>query len=511
MKRCIERNQTFFTAAVIGLLAFALGCSPVENSTGVLAVQDDFIQATQSPGDLEEYYPNLIEEFRADLDNLADAPRYQIEVEIGDAITDVSGSMRVEYTNRGAQPLKDIYFRLFPNMAGDYLRVEDVRVNGEPAASELAHQNTSLRVLLERPLEPGEKTEISMSFFQQVPSEMGGNYGLYIFQEDILALDAFFPIIPVFNEDGWQVQDPPPNADMIFTESAFFKVRVSAPDELVLAASGVEVGSVEEGGRRFSTFVGGPQRDFYLAASPRFASESMQVGGTLITSYFPEEYREMGEKVLLWATQAFIIFSERFGSYPYAELDLVSTPMQAGGMEYSGAAALALNLYEPEPPLNDNPGTIFLESATAHELAHQWFFNQVMNNPVQDPWMDEGLAQYLTYVYYRDNYGEGAGRNYIDTWELRWNRVDRADIPIGLPAGEYSGVEYSAIVYGRAPLFMLELQQRLGEEEFSEFLRDYVEIYHWQTVRPADFIGLVEHHCECDLAALFRGWVRAGF
>ena len=349
-----------------------------------------------------------------------------------------------------------------------------------------------------------------MSFFQQVPSEMGGNYGLYIFQEEILALDAFFPIIPGLNEDGWQVQDPPPNADMIFTEAAFFTVRVSAPDELVLGASGVEVGSVEEGGRRFSTFVGGPQRDFYLAASPRFASESMQVGGTFITSYFPEEYREMGEKVLLWATQAFIIFSERFGSYPYAELDLVSTPMQAGGMEYSGAAALALNLYGPEPPLNDKPGTIFLESATAHELAHQWFFNQVMNNPVQDPWMDEGLAQYLTYVYYRDNYNGRAGNLYIDSWYLRWDRLDRADIPIGLPAGEYSGVEYSAIVYGRAPLFMLELQKKLGEEEFSELLRDYVKTYRWQTVSPADFKGMIEKCCECDLTALFRNWVGNG-
>ena len=489
------------------LLAFLPGCAlPTEESSLTTAVEEPARVANLADL-LAEYQTYLIGEFRDDLVGLEDAPRYDIEIRISDDIDDISGLMEVEYTNRQGEALQEVYFRLFPNMSGDYLRVDNVQVNGEAAFSEAPYLNTALRVRLDDALQPGESVIISMSFSQQVPSEMGGNYGLYIYQEDILALDSFFPIIPVRDRYGWHVQDPQPNADMIFTEAAFFKVRVSAPSELVLVASGIEVNQMEEDGRRISEFVGGPQRDFYIAASPRFSSQSMQVGGTILTSYFPEEYRETGEKVLMSAAQAFIIFSESYGSYPYTELDLVSTPMQAGGMEYSGVAALALNQYRPEPPQSDMPGTVFLESATAHEVAHQWFFNQVMNDPLQEPWLDEGLAQYLTYIYYRDYYGAEAGQRYIDSWQARWMRVDYAQIPIGLPAGSYSPVEYSAIIYGRAPLFILELQKEMGEVAINEFLREYVNVYRWQTVNSAQFKTLAEQRCACDLTAQFEEWV----
>ncbi len=66
----------------------------------------------------------------------------------------------------------------------------------------LEFEDTALRVDLPQPLLPGQSTSIHMDFYQTVPTQMGGNYGLYIFLDDILALDAFLPIIPVFNEEG---------------------------------------------------------------------------------------------------------------------------------------------------------------------------------------------------------------------------------------------------------------------------------------------------------------------
>jgi aminopeptidase N len=338
-----------------------------------------------------------------------------------------------------------------------------------------------------------------MDFFQKVPSQMGGNYGLYIYLDDILALDAFFPIIPVYNHEGWNVENPPRNADMIFADASFFEFRVSAPSDLVLVASGVQVNSEEKNGRQEVTFVAGPQRDFYLAASPRFISESLNVGGTLVTSYFPEEYPEMGALVLNTAVQALIIFSEEYGVYPYSELDLVSTPMQAGGMEYSGAAAMALYLYEPDITFGGMPGSAFLESATAHEVAHQWFFNQVMNDQIEEPWLDEGFAQYLTNVYFRGAYGEKASLSYRDSWKTRWARTDFAEIPIGLPADAYEPEQYSPIIYGRAPIFIAELEKLMGTVTFNEFLRDYLETYRWQEVGTRDFLEFAELACDCEL------------
>ena len=113
-----------------------------------------------------------------------------------------------------------------------------------------------------------------MRFNEVVPSVMGGNYGLFVYTDEILALDAFFPIIPVYNDEGWNVEEPPQNADLIFTDVAFFSVTVDAPKEFVLAAGGKETERVEKAGRQVVTFEGGPQREFYLASSPRFVSES---------------------------------------------------------------------------------------------------------------------------------------------------------------------------------------------------------------------------------------------
>lgn len=491
------------TAYVSVFSIFLLACCGAPPTVSISSIEKNEDVHVDSRSELSKYEPNLVEEFRDELEKYSNASRYLIDLEISETVSEVSGRMVVDYTNTESVALDEIYFRLFPNVGGNFLIVENLAVEGQPTEIVLEHKGTAIRVDLPEPLVPGDSVAISMDFSHNVPSVMGGNYGLFIFLDDILALDAFFPIIPVYNEKGWNVEDPPRNADMIFTDVAFFEVRVSAPQDLVLVASGVETGSEIEDGRQLVTFVAGPQRDFYIAASPRFVSESLNVGGTLVSSYFPEEYREMGLLVLNTAVKALMIFSEELGTYPYAELDLVSTPMQAGGMEYSGAAAMALFLYETNATVSGLPGGVFLESATAHEVAHQWFFNQVMNDQIDEPWLDEGLAQFATFLYYLGEGGKTAAESYRQSWEDRWSRTDFEEIPIGLPAAAYEPQQYSPIIYGRAPIFIRELEEVMGSETFFEFLRRYIETFRWEEVNTQDFLSLAEGTCGCELDALF--------
>jgi aminopeptidase N len=85
--------------------------------------------------------------------------------------------------------------------------------------------------------------------------------------------------------------------------------------------------------------------------------------------------------------------------------------------------------------------------------------------------------------------------------------LDRADIPIGLPAAAYSGQEYSAIVYGRGPLFFDALGEAIGQAALTALLRDYAAQYRWQIATGQDFKALAEAYCACDLTALFADWV----
>ena len=76
-----------------------------------------------------------------------------------------------------------------------------------------------------------------------------------------------------------------------------------------------------------------------------------------------------------------------------------------------------------------------------------------------------------------------------------------------LSPSEYEGPEYSAIVYGRGPLFVETLAEKMGQDTFDSFLADYVSQYQWKVATTESFRQLAEAHCACDLGDLFEEWV----
>ncbi len=85
--------------------------------------------------------------------------------------------------------------------------------------------------------------------------------------------------------------------------------------------------------------------------------------------------------------------------------------------------------------------------------------------------------------------------------------MDNEDLPIGLPAGDYQAREYGAIVYGRGPLFLEALAEKMGQSTFDTFLSDYVQQNKWEIGSTSEFRARAEAHCNCDLSALFTQWV----
>ena len=93
------------------------------------------------------------------------------------------------------------------------------------------------------------------------------------------------PVIPVYDDEGWNVEAPPPNADLAHYDASFYLVRVTAPADLTVVASGVEIGREREGREQILTFAAGPVRDFYIAASDRYVVVSKTVGEATINCY----------------------------------------------------------------------------------------------------------------------------------------------------------------------------------------------------------------------------------
>ncbi|CUS03830.2 putative Peptidase M1 membrane alanine aminopeptidase [Candidatus Promineifilum breve] len=475
---------------------------PPPAATQPSAVEPSAVQ----PPDRAVFAAGLIDAERAVLDDFPAAPIYQMAIEIDESLAIVRGRQTVFYTNLEDTPLDALYFHLHAKTLGGLITVTDVTVDGTAVIADDTI-NHLLRVPLPAPLAPGAATAVAMNFTTIVPTEIGRNYGVLAYYEEVLALAHFYPMLAVYDATGWNTVEPDVQGDLTYSDAAFFLVEVTAPANVTLVGSGAIVAETTQGDTQTITYAVGPARDFYLAAGD-FAVTSATVGETTINSYAPSDMSQGAALALEVAAAALTSLNERLGSYPYTELDIVTTPTSALGIEYPGLIVGTLRMYDTE--LTSQSGMSYadiLESTTAHEVNHQWFYNLVGNDQLDEPWLDESLTSYSTYRYYADRYGQEAADNYFNMFEGRWAMVEGEEIPVGMPVAEYEEAEYSAIVYGRGAVFLRLLEKTIGRETFDAFLRDYIQQFRWRVAGTAAFRALAEEHCACDLGPLFAAWV----
>lgn len=448
----------------------------------------------------------LIEAEQAVLDGLPGASVYHLDVRIADDLRQVHGRQEVRYTNQEDRVLNEVYFHLFPNRLGGRVAIANLKVNGQAVQPSYEVEMSAMRVPLSLPLQSGQQVVIQMDFNLEVPSDPQVNYGVFAFKDRVLALAHFYPMIAAYDERGWHMEESPEYGDLVYADSSFYLVRVTAPAGQTLVASGVEIERSTGHDIQVVTYAAGPMRDFYLVASDQVHVFSQTVGPTTIHSY--AVLPDGATRALEHAANALRRYSERIGPYPFTELDLVSTPNLALGIEYPGVIALTTRIYGRSARIDGTPAPVILEATVAHEVAHQWFYSVVGNDQVNEPWLDEALAQYLTLLYYRDLYGAQAAEGFEQSLYSRWERVNREAIPIGMPVASYSDREYGAIVYGRGPLFFDALAQGpLSGERLNAFLRTYYRAYQWENATGAGLKQVAERVCGCDLTPMFAEWV----
>ena len=429
----------------------------------------------------------LIQSQQATLENLGQANQYHLELRINDQMRLIDGKQILHMTNNETVPLDRLYFHLFANYSGGEINVTSVKVDQEVVNTELEAENTVLMVPLMNPLSPGETLEVAMDYEISIPTVMGGNYGLFGYFDGILVLDTFYPMLAVYDGKGWHADKPDLTGDLTYTDASYYVVTVHAGDKVALIASGNEIQSESANGEQTTTFAIGPAHDFYLAASKNYSKWSQQVGEVTVNSYAFPEYKEAGQLALQTAVNAITIFSSHIAPYPYTEFDVISSPMRALGIEYPGMTAIGIKMYDFESQTVPIQMKFILESTIAHEVGHQWFYNLVGNDQVDEPWLDESMTQYITGLYYQYQYGKPAAMSYRSSWDSRWSRIERETIPIGLPVSAYDDMTYSPIIYGRGPYFVMALETKMGESTFAEFLTTYAEKYQWQNVDTEEF------------------------
>ncbi|MCC7449699.1 MAG: M1 family metallopeptidase [Anaerolineae bacterium] len=449
--------------------------------------------------------------FEGDVDQFVNANRYLIMAKLTietDAI--IRGAERVRFTNHTTDTLTEIVFRLYPNapLLAGRMNVTHVTVNNTVVELSLSDLDSAMSVPLDQPLAPGSSVELTLDFNVVMTRGMDASYGRFGFVRDVISATAWYPTISVYEPgSGWWRAMPSPQGDPGYTETGLYDVRLTVPADMTVAMSGTEIETTNNGdGTITHRDVTGPMRDHAFGASTRYMITPTEADGTTINIVHykaqagsPLDGTSNAVKYAAFAVQT---FNKTFGEYPYGEFDVVQNPTPSG-VEFPGLIQIAERSWIQ--------GSSFLETVIAHEIGHQWFYGLVGNNQVEHPWLDESLTSYTEFVYIRAAYPTGStAEQYVNAFQRRYTAYTGAgqpDQPLDLPVAAYTGLGYGAIVYGKGPLFYVELERQVGRDTVYKALKTYFNRYKYRIVTSADVLHTFEDVSGKDLRDVFRKWV----
>ena len=427
---------------------------------------------------------------------------YRLELTLDPAARRLTGRQQVTFPNTTARALEEIVFRLYPNLPqyGGRLEVASVWVDGEGIAPTLRANNTALAIPLAAPLAPGASADVSLTFEVQIPEREAG-YVLFGHSQGVWSLPDAYPLLAVHDGKTWREDIAPAHGDAVFAAAGLYEVSLTLPSTLTLVATGSIVQAPDAGDARTYQIRGGPLREFAWLASADYRVKEITTQGVRVRSHYLLGDDAAGEAALHTAAAALRVYSEAFGPYPFPVMDVVEAPLEYYGMEYPGLNLIGLDLYRSRRNQ--------LEDRVVHEIAHQWWYAQVGNDPVNVPWLDEGLAEYSMATYYVAVYGQARANTLINQrWLVPYlTAVDEGrDTVVNRPSASF-GPEYEIMVYGKAALFFDALRQELGTEGYLSVLRAYVERYRWRIATPGDFLNVAEEVSGQELDRMYNHWI----
>lgn len=445
------------------------------------------------------------------LSDVGSLPLYRLDLVLDVDERRLLGRQEVTVPNHTGVDLSKVVFRLYPNLPqyGGRLDVGPVWIDGQRGTSELHSEDTTLAIPLSRTWAPETSVTISLTFSIELPQPTD-TYALFGYSQGVWSLPDAYPLLAVHDTSlgltgagaGWREDIAPAHGDAVFAEAALYDVTLTLPQDLTLVTTGSVVSdTLSAAGQRVYHIVGGPLREFAWLASADFESVETTAYGVILHSYYLPGDASAGQAALNTAAAALRTYADIYGPYPFAEMIVVEAPLSYYGMEYSGLNLIGKSLYREQ--------RAELEDRVAHEIAHQWWYAQVGNDQVNTPWLDEGLAEHSTALYYQQIYGEARANTLINQrWLVPYQVTveNGQDAVVNQPSTAF-GDEYEVIVYAKAALFFEALRQVVGDETYHAILREYLTRYRWRIATPEGFLQVAESVSGRDLDALYYHWI----
>jgi len=372
----------------------------------------------------------------------------------------------VHYRNVVGVPLQSLVFRVVPNVVGTFA-LSRATVDGQEVAARL--DGSVLELPLTVPLAPAASTDVGLNFSIKPPRTPGR----LAVSGRVMALGNWFPIVAVYRED-WDRRQYVDTGDAFFTEVSDFDLILTTSSPAEVVASGQRA----DADGQHVHYVASGIRDLAVAISPTYAVRSATAGSTTI--FAATANRDRSQLYLERAGEFVRWLGDKLGPYPYPTLSVadIDLPASYGGMEYPSLVMIAGRVNVP----SSMEGS-FLDALILHEIAHQWFYSLVGNDEIDDPWLDEAVATYMIYAYYRDVRPDLAPGIYRD-----WIAGDTpGNVDASITEFDSDG-PYINVVYRRGGRFLESLYKQLGAGPFWSLLREHVATHRNRIASPRAFL-----------------------
>ena len=430
----------------------------------------------------------------------------------------LSAVQTVDFVNPQDSPLDAIKFHVYGNCYGldcasvvpqssyndayyngaSYGEVsfDSVKVNGTPVPFVIEGSSFDiLSVPLSTPLQSGQSVQVEMTYqltLANVAHRLG--YG-----ETTVNLGNFYPVLCHLDENGFACTPYYSVGDPFVTPVANYDVTLVAPSNFVVASSGNLVSSKTTGNQTTHIYQAKAIRDFAMVLSTQFTHITADANGVAVNYYYFADTNP--QTTLATAVGMANYLSQSVAKYPYKQLTVVETNFCYGGMEYGNLAMVS------------SGGRDYL-TATAHEVAHQWFYGVVGNNQIDHAWMDEGLCEFVTLLYMDKHQDQPLAtaikklyKNYVTYVDVLTNYYGAVDVSFR-PLNQYKNdTEYVYVNYVRGCLLFYTIYDNVGEARFFSSLSRYFDQAKLTIATPQQLVDSFCKGCNKDVSGIFDAFI----
>jgi Peptidase family M1 domain len=397
---------------------------------------------------------------------------YRIEVQIDTGRKVVAGTERLMLTNGLSVPLHKLVLQSGQGgRCGLHIRSSSHELCPITQSVE-ADRGGPLLLDLCEPLEPGGSMELAIDFQGPLPAVQYGT---------------------------WMLRDWYPRLWWGYPTCDDFKVRIQAPEDCRLVASG-------RAGRDPSLWQAQRVQSFGIVVARDCELAEAWAGDTLVRSLFTVAGRGCAELLLEAAVDAIDFYRSEFGFYPQPFLSIVPGMEQpAGGFPF----ATGIVSIHGQGRMNERSRD-FWKWIIAHEIGHQYWGEHVLE--ADSPgWLWIALGIFMDREYTR---ARGLDRTIHRQFIERYLDAVREGIDTTLdrPPERLAQIQFdynNIVIHGKGFAIISALESVLGRATFRRVYESCLLEFAGRRLGAHQFQKVCEEETGQDLDWFFRPWIRS--